>query len=279
MARRPNRSELRRQRNGACNSENIFWSWYEPQNFGDWITPFLFEKDLNQEAVLCLPKRLQSGATTCFGAGSILRHIRKDDVAIVWGSGIISVADDFNRPHSVKAVRGPRTRSRMYELGYSCPENFGDPGLLLSEYIEAKDSPCDRVGFVPHFVDVDHFSDANLPLGWHLISPIGDVEEVAREISGCDRIVSSSLHGIITAHSFGIPALWVEAKNKIHGDGTKFFDHLEAVDLHSVDGPVRLELAMSGIGKFVVPKDSVICQAKAMLRETCPFHELKVSNR
>jgi len=56
-----------------------------------------------------------------------------------------------------------------------------------------------------------------------------DPLEVARQIASCRKIVSSSLHGIIAAHAYGIPAAWVEFSNQLAGDGIKFADHFASV--------------------------------------------------
>jgi len=56
-----------------------------------------------------------------------------------------------------------------------------------------------------------------------------DPLEVARQIASCTKIVSSSLHGIIAAHAYGIPAAWVQFSDKLSGDGIKFADHFASV--------------------------------------------------
>ena len=46
-----------------------------------------------------------------------------------------------------------------------------------------------------------------------------------KDIAQCNHIVSSSLHGIVTAHSLNIPAVWVKLSDKVVGDGYKFRDY------------------------------------------------------
>jgi len=70
--------------------------------------------------------------------------------------------------------------------------------------------------------------------GWHYIDLVDDDPlNPAREISSCETIMSTSLHGIIGAHAYGIPAAHVTTSNtcNLWGDGTKFLDYYASVGL------------------------------------------------
>ena len=86
------------------------------------------------------------------------------------------------------------------------------------------------LGVVPHYID-KRGRKAAIDLGLPIIDPLRrDPLEVVDEIRQCHSIVSSSLHGIIVAHAYGIPAAWL-ACNRLCGDGVKFEDHGQAVGL------------------------------------------------
>jgi hypothetical protein len=61
--------------------------------------------------------------------------------------------------------------------------------------------------------------------------------------------VSSSLHGIIVAHAFGIPAAWLRWSDKLSGDGVKFRDHAALVGL-SMQPVARVEDAAPVLGSY-----------------------------
>lgn len=51
----------------------------------------------------------------------------------------------------------------------------------------------------------------------------------------CDIIISSSLHGIVFAHSYGKKALWIEISKNVIGDGYKFYDYYSSLNEYSPD--------------------------------------------
>jgi hypothetical protein len=131
------------------------------------------------------------------------------------------------------AVRGPLTRDVVLRAGGDCPEVYGDPALLLplvylrSAFRERRHD----IGLVPHYVDLKAARNYGLPI----INPLrADPLEVVNEILACRAILSSSLHGIIVAHAYGIPAAWVRLSDRLDGDDTKFRDYAASVGIELV---------------------------------------------
>lgn len=252
--------------------QRLFWSRYEPQNFGEWVGPYLYNKIAGHEPTFARPSN-RSLSTVYTAAGSILRHAAEN--CIVWGSGIISRSDRFPRPHKVLAVRGPQTQRRMHELGYDCPTVFGDPAILLPLFYMPRSDTRHRVGVVPHFVD---FERASALFGGtadvHMIDVTRPVEEVVDAIASCEFIVSSSLHGLIVAQAYGVPAAWVEFSDGLDGDGVKFADHYEAGGVpfaprpHLVDG-VRTRADLEVLVCDAPQPD--LTSLKEPLLKACPF--------
>lgn len=135
-------------------SSNLFWWQGPPLNFGDWIGPYLFESISGTAPVHRQPSN-KSLSTVFITVGSCARWFCED--SIVWGAGIIEKDEVFWRPMKTCAVRGNYTRQRMLELGYDCPEVYGDPAVLLPDFYNPEVPKQYKFGVVPHYCN---FSEA-----------------------------------------------------------------------------------------------------------------------
>lgn len=239
---RPGRLTRLAQNFRLHDSRNMVWSWCEPVNFGDWVGPFLFEARTGTKPLYHKLDR-RTGGTALVTAGSIMAHIRRADAAIVWGAGIISREDVFERPREIRAVRGPLTRARCLALGYNCPEVYGDPAILLPLYLDLGGAQVTHaLGLVPHFVNLDEATRlfASRP-GIRIIDVRRPLPEVCAAIAACGAIASSSLHGVIVAHAYGRPAARVAFAAPLKGDGVKFADYYAAGGITEAPAPARLD--------------------------------------
>jgi hypothetical protein len=197
----------------------VWWSRTpQPGNFGDILTPVV----LSHYGIEHRWETRKAAQAMCIG--SIIGHARAGQ--IVMGSGAMWAND---RPHPEAQylwVRGPLTAAAVEAAGGECPQVYGDPAMLLPRVFPRDADPVHEIGVFPHYVDLPRFRQAP-----NLINPLMPVREVLRRLWSCDRIVSSSLHGIIAAHAYGIPAAWVQFSDKLDGDGTKFHDHALSVGL------------------------------------------------
>lgn len=206
-------------------------TWFNhATNFGDTLTPKIFD-------YFNIPYEYSPDGSV-ISTGSVARHARPG--TYVLGSGIISRNDKLSIEANWIFVRGPYTRNRIISLGGSCPRIYGDPGLLLSQIIDPSKKEFD-IGIVPHVVDYDNVKEKYNH--YHVIDlKSDDPFKTVKEITKCRYIISSSLHGIICAHSFGIPAAWVKFSDLLKGDGVKFEDYYSSVNLKAemstVDDPI-----------------------------------------
>ena len=153
----------------------------------------------------------------------------------LWGTGEIGFGEGFHyhdadpsvysqrggRFHTA-ATRGPLTRDFLARNGLlaepSAEPVFGDPALLLpSLFPRCRRSckPTRKLCIIPHHGDVallqKEVQSGMAPVGFNetnVRKVQTKVEDMVEFILGCELVVSSSLHGIIFAEAFGVPARW-----------------------------------------------------------------------
>lgn len=223
--------------------------WFDGiANFGDALTPWL----LRHAGVV--PIHSRPGSAELVGAGSILEMLPADFAGAIWGSGLLrDVHLTLPRAHLL-AVRGQLTAAR---LGAPNTTVLGDPGLLVSRFLRRPRRRW-RLGIVPHHM---HENDrlwesirAHAPTETHIINVRRGPTAVVNEIAACDHILSTSLHGLITADSFGIPAVWARREPDLWGGRFKFLDYESA--------------ATPGVTRETVLEDGVVTQSDVISRTT-----------
>ncbi|GAA3614110.1 polysaccharide pyruvyl transferase family protein [Flavivirga amylovorans] len=264
----------------------LFW-WQEKrengkENYGDLMSKYLVEKISNKKVITVThpSKRLYRRIFKHYLAiGSIISSANKNSV--VWGSGIIKKEDNI-RDAKFLAVRGPKTRARILEKGFNCPECYGDPALLLPDYFNPSIEKKYKIGIIPHYVD---YKDVKAAFSNNSSVKVIDlltysVEETTIEILECENIISSSLHGVIVAQAYKIPVLWLRFSDKLSGDNVKFYDYYESVGVPFED---TILIEPNNLNESLIEtllkehKDVLLAdgfrldQRKKDLMESCPF--------
>lgn len=198
-----------------------YWADYDRHNFGDWLTPYIIKKITG-----VFPEHSKAGRHFIL-AGSILQEINGDSVVIGAGFGARS-----QRVKTLSAeiwgVRGPISRQMLVAQGYNMAGTVqGDPGLVLPIIYPKRVKPDIDLGIFPHYVDVGKFKDS----GYFVIDPHAPIETVLAQLLRCRRVVTSSLHGLIVSHVYGIPALLAAFGGAIAGDGMKYQDYFMSVGI------------------------------------------------
>ncbi len=108
---------------------------------------------------------------------------------------------------------------------------------------------------------------------------LADVAEVLNTIQKCENILSSSLHGLIIGMSYGIPSQRFVFSDRIYGDGIKYQDFFQSVniDKHSPISISESPLNFSGILKHMSKHSkatliqSDLINLQDNLLSVCPF--------
>lgn len=169
------------------------------------------------------------------GIGSILFSGNRKSK--IWGSGFMAESERCTGG-KIYAIRGycsldiiKKQIQDGVQIKLAKNMAIGDPALLLPLLIPAKEKK-QIIGIVPHFSELDYFKEL-CGDKFHVIDlRSSDIEDVTHAITSCERILSTSLHGLIVAHAYGIPALWMEHTGLESGTrGFKFYDYFSSVHI------------------------------------------------
>lgn len=223
---------------------SIYW-WKDKVNFGDALAPLLLEYYGDVVPLWSKPESAQVLMT-----GSNLDVIPSQKWrGIVAGAGCLHRQTRINlKDSTVLGLRGKLTAANISGLK---KKDFvlGDPGLLASELV-TPDRYAHALGVVPHWSDKELFTkELNKSIRHNYARPIFiDVTkhplDVIKEIGSCDKIVTSSLHGLIVADSFGIPRRVEQfpgmKTNSYEGGTFKFEDYSSAINLPIEFGKLQI---------------------------------------
>lgn len=260
-----------------------WWSYIDEkgivkQNFGDYLNTYLVEKITGKKPILFFPNsKLSSFIKHSIMIGSVIN--KSSTSTYVWGSGIIKKNEKI-RGGKFLAVRGPRTARRLEELGFKAPKVYGDPAVLLPLIYENAAPVKYEIGIIPHFFNyntiVEFDYDKEKILVIDLLSD--DVESVLNQMLSCKKIISTSLHGLILAHAYQIPAIWWKY-SELNGDDVKFYDYLESVH-------IKIKTDYKGLGfneiiktdGYCVPDKEVLVKIQKELLSVFPYKKLQLFN-
>ena len=208
---------------------------------------------------------------------------------IVWGSGVSGQERTFVHPNNMLAVRGPKTKEFCDRYGIDCPEVYGDPALLLPLVYKASPpalpnregaSKKYRLGIIPHVVDQQHpvirevkekYADEILVIDLARYEKWTDVID---QICSCEKILSSSLHGLIVSDAYQIPNCWIELTGNISGGHFKYYDYASSVNrkfvapliIRSLDDVENCKTTFASNERIKSVQASLICNSPFKLK-------------
>lgn len=199
-------------------------------NFGDFITPFIYEQLTNKKPILDINGG-KNKKDVIFGAGSILKKSQSN--SIIWGTGFIKENEGIKKPKKILSVRGPLTRKQLLKLGHDCPETYGDIGMILPYFYYPEIKKKYKLGIIPHYIDKEKFNTIypNYDNNIKIIDVTEPIQTVITNILECEMTTSSSLHGIIVSHAYGIKCMWLRITDKICGGNFKFHDYYGSLNM------------------------------------------------
>lgn len=230
----------------AEEKKRVYW-WQSKKddrpNIGDYVAYDLVKRVLAMKGKLIKDKLDPS--TKLVSVGSVLHFARDGDT--LWGTGYNKKMGDkviqFDNL-DVRAVRGPLTREYLMNRGISVPEVYGDPALLLphfySKHLMEKAHKKD-------YIIINHMNDDMAQYEGYekdLVTPMQYPGSFIEAIVNSKRVISSSLHGVIIAEAYGVPAIFYDS-----GSGESMF---------------KYEDYYQGTGRTEIPKVTSLAEGISM---------------
>lgn len=232
----------------------ILAKWFDRKvNFGDLLAPFLIERLSGKTPVnlMHLPRSFNifryklgnyahrralmqrlslSPEPEYLTVGSVMGwgDWRKD-VQVIWGAGFMFPDGALkHRPRRIHAVRGHSTYAMLPSDWRGDIAALGDPGLLVADYFELGPARQNaRIGVIAHYKQRAHpvmTALADHP-DFKIIEIQQEVASFVEELADCEVVLSSAMHGLIAADSFGIPTRWINFGYLLDGGTFKFRDY------------------------------------------------------
>ena len=236
--------------------------WWEPSdgsfNAGDHLSKIIFKQMLTLRDKEIVDKTKTNNKLLAIG--SVMHFARDNDC--VWGTGIngkISSNELKFQTLDVRAVRGPKTRKLLMDMGIFVPEIYGDPGLLLPYFFPEETLLIDAEEkkdyiIIPHMNEDLRLYDK---YSHNICTPKQGAISFTKEIVNSKLVISSSLHGVIIAEAYGIPAILL--KNSSGESSFKYDDYYHGSGRDSYPTAATVDEAFSiepaqGIDVYAIAK-------------------------
>lgn len=212
----------------------LYWISDEGRdNVGDLLSKVVWEWLCNRSGVnpnkLCLKTRkvavigsvlsfVGGGKTTVYGAG-----LMTEKSVLCLNNPMKGVKLD------VRAVRGPLTARALEDAGLPTSNVYGDPAILMPLiYMPKVRKIPGKVVIIPHHSKIERYKGKYDNV---LDTYTSNWKDFIKEIMSADKVISSSLHGIILAEAYGVPCVML---NDYPGEIFKYEDYYYSTGRHVI---------------------------------------------
>jgi pyruvyltransferase len=211
----------------------VYWKEGPTDNAGDLLSKVIVDAILRQQGIRT--DRYVETQRQLAAIGSIIDRLVLPST--IWGSGLRThEAKPNDVPLDVRALRGPLTAARMpLTADRQAAPVFGDPGLLLPLFYTPRAIRDKKsVVLVPHFRHLTQYS--GLP---EVVTTLtSDWQSFVDAIYNSRLVASSSLHGVVIAEAYGVPAVLLP---DLDADEFKYKDYIAGTDRPPLIAPAPLD--------------------------------------
>lgn len=209
-------------------------------NVGDMAGPYIINKILNKQINQFGPSH-NPIKPTLMVVGSTARDSQAG--CIIAGVGILSKNDKINDFMDCWSVRGKHTLNLIIDKINEKKKNIdytkiilGDTGLIMPFFYPKnainKIKKQYKYGVILHYVDYNKgYSKCITGNNIIFLNVNSNLESFIDQMLLCEKIITSSLHGLVFAHAYNIPVCWIRmSKTLLPIDDIKFHDYFSCYD-------------------------------------------------
>ncbi|MGR7921044.1 polysaccharide pyruvyl transferase family protein [Zobellella denitrificans] len=165
--------------------------------------------------------------------GSLIQAVSNKPINLI-GAGLInSNSRKYEKNIKFHGVRGFMTKALILRDAGVDVDVISDPGLLLSDIIPKTEHRDKKpLGFIIHKVDRDRFLAEYPNYKDLIIDNYEEPETFVRQLSSYSSVVSTSLHGCVFCHSYGIPVAPFTLTDEVIGGEFKFQDYYSSLGIN-----------------------------------------------
>ncbi len=202
--------------------------YFKQGNAGD-----IFALDILKKEYGLKVRNLKNYTHRILCIGSISHLINENDILCGIGAKTKQIPLYSINPPICWGFRGPITYEIFKKAGYdvNSVKFLADPGLLIKNLV--KDNVVEtipgKVIFIPHYRERVLFK-SNLKSYIKIVDVDALPYSLALEILSAELVLSSSLHGIIFAHSLGKPCKFILPQTQ--EPLLKYYDYFESIGIN-----------------------------------------------
>ena len=228
------------------NKNNTYYYWWNGEkNFGDYLSSVIF--DFLTKGVK--NRQTKGKSNVLYGLGSIVSFGSTHMKRTIWGSGLLdrNCINRYNHRHikkifDIRLLRGPLTESVLKQKGVMVNGVYGDPAIITPLIYSPKIKIKKPYVIISHYLDFQELINSESK-DFVVDARTIDYKYIIEAIVSSQLVISSSLHGIIIAESYGVPAIWLKINSQL--DPFKYLDYYFSTNRFNIKMATSVEEALS----------------------------------
>lgn len=163
--------------------------------------------------------------------GSLIAALCDSPATVVGGGLINGNRRAYSSEFKPVGVRGFLTQAVIERDSGLRSAVIGDPGLLLPRLVPLPLRRRKPLGFIVHHVDREAWREKFPEHQDCLIDNYATEDEFVAQLAGYEAVASTSLHGCVFSHAYGVPVAPFVLTDQVFGGDFKFRDYYSAYGL------------------------------------------------